>query len=203
MEDEREDLWRELSKLNHRDTVRRSLCPYNKDLECYLVDFLDHQYAVIPAERRITPAGSDPFEFDTDEDGTLEPAVRMYILIYLLNARDEPFSGRLVGPAGVAGGSFFFRGIHAIPEDELAEAFGKCPETLFARTKIFDCEPCDMGDASVRLTMLPRIPLTLVIWTGEDEFPARAQVLFDSTAGLHMPLDALGGAVSHTIMRLA
>ena len=202
MEDEREDLWRALNKLDHRDTVRRSLCRYDKDHYCYLVDFLDRQYAVIPADRRIAPTERGRFNIDSAGEDTRDPAVGMFILIYLLNARDKPFSGTLVGPAGVAGGSFFFRGIHAIPEDKLAEAFGDCPEAIYARSKNFDCEPCDMGDASVRLSMLPRIPLTLVIWTGDEEFPARAQVLFDSTAGLHMPLDALGGAVSHTIDRL-
>ena len=41
-----------------------------------------------------------------------------------------------------------------------------------------------------------------MIWAGDEEFEARAQILFDSTAARHMPLDALGGAVSYAVHAL-
>ena len=38
--------------------------------------------------------------------------------------------------------------------------------------------------------------MTFVIWRGDDEFEGRASVLFDQTAGAHLPLDALLAAVN-------
>jgi hypothetical protein len=36
---------------------------------------------------------------------------------------------------------------------------------------------------------MPRIPLTVILWLGDEEFPSRADLLFDSSAALHVPLD--------------
>ncbi|TAL23845.1 MAG: DUF3786 domain-containing protein, partial [Nitrospirae bacterium] len=45
------------------------------------------------------------------------------------------------------------------------------------------------GDAAVELLPLPRIPVTLILWFSDDEFPARADLLFDATCERHLPLD--------------
>ena len=66
----------------------------------------------------------------------------------------------------------------------------------------FDAEQCEFGDASIRLNMLPRIPVTLVIWRKDEEFEGRASILFDQTAADHLPLDALWASVNLTVKRL-
>ena len=60
----------------------------------------------------------------------------------------------------------------------------------------FDAGRCEFGDASIELYVLPRIPITIVVWQACDEFSARASILFDQTAASHLPLDALLGAVN-------
>ena len=47
-------------------------------------------------------------------------------------------------------------------------------EGLIRASERFDAEKCEFGDASIKLNALPRIPLTFVIWRGDDEFEARA-----------------------------
>ena len=47
------------------------------------------------------------------------------------------------------------------------------------------------GDASVELLPLPRIPVTLILWLSDYEFPARADLLFDSTCEQRLPLDVI------------
>jgi hypothetical protein len=63
----------------------------------------------------------------------------------------------------------------------------------------FNAVKCEFGDASIKLFILPRLPFTIVIWENDDEFPARASLLFDQTASVHLPLDALLAAVNLTI----
>jgi hypothetical protein len=41
----------------------------------------------------------------------------------------------------------------------------------------------------VELYPLPRVPVTLILWFGDEEFPARADLLFDSSVELQAPLD--------------
>lgn len=45
------------------------------------------------------------------------------------------------------------------------------------------------GDVSFVFRLLPLVPLALLYWAPDDEFEARADFLFDSTAGEHLPTD--------------
>jgi hypothetical protein len=47
--------------------------------------------------------------------------------------------------------------------------------------------------------VFPRVPLTIVIWRRDEEFAARASILFDQTAAAQLPLDALLAAVNLTV----
>ncbi len=192
MESTRDDLWGALCALEPVDTTRRSLCPRDAAAG-YRVHFLNQDYLVRVENRAVrTPSGGV----------AATPNVEMFLLVYLLHAKDEPLSRRLVGSNGLAGGSFFFQGPHALPEPGLAASFGGNPDQLYARAAMLEGVRSGYGDASVQLQLLPRIPLTVVIWAGDEEFEARAQILFDSTAARHMPLDALGGAVSYAVHAL-
>ncbi len=37
------------------------------------------------------------------------------------------------------------------------------------------------GDIAVTIPAFSRVPITLVLWRGDDEFPPNANILFDST----------------------
>ena len=36
------------------------------------------------------------------------------------------------------------------------------------------------GDVSVTINAFPRVPVTIALWRGDDEFPPRGSVIFDS-----------------------
>jgi hypothetical protein len=46
------------------------------------------------------------------------------------------------------------------------------------------------------------LPITFVIWGSDEEFDARASILFDKTAPSQLPLDALLAAVNLTAKAL-
>ena len=48
-----------------------------------------------------------------------------------------------------------------------------------------------MGDAAFRFWALPRIHLAVVFWSGGEEFPDSAHVLFDKSAGHYQHLEML------------
>ena len=116
--------------------------------------------------------------------------------------------GRRLGPTMVqsngraeslTGGQFFFRGIHKLPSEKLEKVFGTNPQALLEASEQFNAQKCEYGDVSISLFILPRLPLTIVIWRGDEEFAARASILFDQTASSQMPLDALLAAVNLTV----
>jgi len=48
-----------------------------------------------------------------------------------------------------------------------------------------------MGDAAFRFQILPRIPVLVILWYGDEEFEASAKLLMDSTIDTHLPLDVI------------
>ena len=190
-------LWEQLVKLDPEETARRARCEYvTSPAATFIMTFLNRQYAVDPAHKTVLLT----MEGDQDEAGFLE---QLCILAYLINAQDKPLSNELVGEKSLPGGDFYFRAKpHVLPTHKLVGAFGHCPEKLYDVMGEFDGERCDFGDASIQLFVLPRIPLTAVVWAADDEFEARAAVRFDKTATDHLPLDALGAAASVAINAL-
>lgn len=112
-------------------------------------------------------------------------------LWYLIHGKDIPLSGRLVKPANLQGGDLFFRGSHTLPLENLAQKYGEDASSFFQKGRELSAEAATYGDASIRLFPLPKIPVTLILWLKDEEFPARTDLLFDSTADLHLPLDML------------
>jgi hypothetical protein len=47
----------------------------------------------------------------------------------------------------------------------------------------------EYGDASFTLYALPRIPITFILWQGDQEFPPTMQALFDPTIPGYLPLE--------------
>ena len=188
-----EGLWEQLEKLDGTETAQRAKCQYLDSPACYTITLLNTEYAVNLSDRNI---------FSIRSDSTQEKAKfleQLCILAYLINSRDLPPANKLVSGETLPGGQFFFRGQHGLPTKKLEEAFGDNPEALYQVSAQLDAEQCEFGDASIRLYMLPRLPLTIVIWGRDDEFEARASILFDQTAAAQLPLDALLAAVNLTV----
>jgi len=62
--------------------------------------------------------------------------------------------------------------------------------------------PAAYADAAVILFPLPKVPTTVLLWTQDDEFPARADLLFDATCSAHLPLDILWSVAMLSILPL-
>ena len=191
-----EGLWEQLEKLNRTKTAKRAKCQYFGSPERFIITLLNANYVVNLSDRNI---------FSIQTDSTEEPAnflEQLCLLAYLINAQDLPPADKLVNAETLPGGQFFFRGLHSLPTEKLEKAFGDCPEVLHQISSQFGAKRYEFGDASIQLYILPRVPLTIVIWRQCEEFDARASILFDQTAASQLPLDALLAAVNITVEAL-
>ncbi len=188
-----EGLWEQLEKLDSAKTARRAMCKYLRDEKRYIIRLVNTEYIVELSDRKI---------YSNHEDSLQRPATfieELCLLAYLINAKDIPLANKLVRAEALPGGQFFFRGLHKLPTEKLENAFGTRPQALFKVLEQFEAKKCEFGDAAISLYVLPRLPLTIVIWRGCEEFEARASILFDQTAASQMPLDALLAVVNLTV----
>jgi hypothetical protein len=186
------ELWQQLTKLKGAKVAASGQCQYSQSSDQYSIAFLNEEYTVnVPDKVILSAMGQNA--------GFIE---QLCILSYLINAVDISETGKLVKADSLAGGEFFFKGIHALDTASLEECFGEYPDLLYNITGIFDAKECEFGDASIKLYAFSRLPLTIVIWQRDEEFSARASILFDKTADKQLPLDALQAVVNHAVNAL-
>ncbi|MGA1980527.1 MAG: DUF3786 domain-containing protein [Sedimentisphaerales bacterium] len=188
-----EGLWQQLLELDGQKTAQRAKCRYLANQKRYIIPLLNREYIVNLPEKKVLSA-EHSLEAGFSEE--------LCILTYLINSRDLPVANKLRTAQELPEGQFFFRGPHKLATEKLEEVFGQCPERLYDVMDEFGAKRCEFGDASIELSVLPRILLTIVIWRGDEEFGARASILFDETAAVQLPLDALWAAANLAIKAL-
>ncbi|MHC4363528.1 MAG: DUF3786 domain-containing protein [Planctomycetota bacterium] len=150
-----EGLWQQLVKQDGEQTARRAKCRcVDESKRCILV-LLNNEYVVDLSNRQVLSAADGaPAGFSEE----------LCILAYLINSKDLSVSARLTPPERLPGGQFFFRGPHELPTNKLTQVFGESPERLYEVAAEFGAERREFGDASIEFYVLPRVPMTVVIW---------------------------------------
>ena len=182
-----ERAWSALSEGDPEDVTRRAGARYDGASQAYTLPFFGQEISVCPRDRRID--GSSPTAGFLL--GDLHYLSRVSILWYLIEAKDVPLSGNLVNPGHMNDGLIFASGAHALPLGGIADRYGDDLHGFLRRGVELRGEPLDFGDASLRLLAFPRVPVVLILWRHDEEFPARADLLFDSTCAIHLPTDIL------------
>jgi hypothetical protein len=85
----------------------------------------------------------------------------------------------------------------------LENLFGRHPEAFLNAGRKLGGSEILYGDKGFSLEVFPRVPLAFVLWKGDEEFPPRISVLFDSTIESHFALDVIWCMVTETSRRLA
>jgi len=60
------------------------------------------------------------------------------------------------------------------------------------------------GDASYKFMALPRVPILVTYWLGDEDFSASARILFDASASHYLPTDAyaiLGSGLTRQLLK--
>ncbi len=179
--------WEILSTLKPEEVCRAASVSYDAASENYIVTAFGMEFSVSAKNRSITSAAPG--------SGVLLQKLgyffRLSILWYLVSAKDIACTRRLAKLQDIRGGDIFTKGSHVLPLERLAEKYGKDKEGFIKTGMSLGGEPVDLGDAALRLFPLPRVPIVLSLWLEDEEFPARADLLFDSTCDLQLPTDII------------
>jgi hypothetical protein len=182
-----EKAWEILRGLDPLVVCRNTLVTFNDQAHFYTLKSFCTDFTIYPQERLIK---SNSFQ------GEIVITRYSYFLMhsclwYLIHTKDIPLTGRLIKPENLKGGELFFRGSHVLPLDKIASKYSDNKEAFIKRGTEMCAEVSTYGDASLQLLPMPRIPVILILWLKDEEFPPRIDFLFDSSCQLHLPLDVL------------
>jgi len=126
-------------------------------------------------------------------------AVSILLLHYLLHADGTPPAGEWLAFRELPDGMFYAPSFAQRAEAPPAQAFGAGSgsgdglEAFRGAATAAGGLPLDLADAAFAFQVLPRIALAVLVWDGDDEFPAQASVVFDAAAGHYLPAEDLAG----------
>ncbi len=104
------------------------------------------------------------------------------------------------------GGILFYPAFYRTAVGGLVKAFGHQPQRLLECAALLDGQPAAFGTASVIFQVLPKIPLCVIVWEGDEEIPSNATVLFDPSIEYFLHIESiigLGMYVAAQLVQLA
>jgi hypothetical protein len=127
---------------------------------------------------------------ETPDGIQLSPREEILILHYLERASGIPLTGNWISFAEIPGGAFYHPVFLQRSKAPLVKCFGEEPQKLPALAAVeVGGESLTLGDAGVKISVFPRVPLGMVLWKGDGEFPPEGNVLFDSSITGYLPVE--------------
>jgi len=146
-------------------------------------------------------------QFELAPGETLPSHVAALLVYYLACSDGSLPVNHWVSLADLPNGEFYVNAFRGYTGAILAREFGQRPEALASAIAVLGAtELPGLADLAWRIPALPLVPIALLWWNADDEFDARAELLFDVTAPNHLPTDGcavLGSWTTATLLRLA
>ncbi|MBT4501308.1 MAG: DUF3786 domain-containing protein [Gemmatimonadetes bacterium] len=169
----------ELRQVDLEECCSRSGAVWNREDAVLGLSFLNRAYKVrIP-------------EFDVISETGEEAPIREKILLlhYLQTASGTPLKGEWIAFTQVPSGELYLGNFRARSVDRLVRSFDGRETELVEMAEALEGVAGEYGDVSVVLRALPRVPVALVLWRGDEEFPPSGDVLFDATVVDYLPME--------------
>ena len=129
--------------------------------------------------RTITITWPD-LSFSQDQKGEVSIKEKIIILHYLSGVKREQTGEEWISYKDIPSARFYLDAFNRRVKQPLMGAFGEQPDRLVSCAKdLYGATASSFGDVSVVIQALPKVPVTLALWKGDDEFPPDGAILFD------------------------
>jgi hypothetical protein len=129
------------------------------------------------------------------------------ILTYYFHTSDgAPLSGQWVSFADLPDGRMYAQAFQGYSGNELVKTFGLDIEAFRSACEQGGGVATPLGDAAYVFYALPRLPLLVNYWCGDEDFLSSCKILFDSSVSHYLPTDVcaiLGSMLTRKIIKNA
>lgn len=161
-----------------------------------VIEYLNQSYLISLPDIEISLRNSE-------ETVPIEDKILM--LHYLISAKGTPLSNRMITYKELPEGANYFPNFAQRVIKPLIGHFGKEPHRLIDVARKLGGSSADYGDAAVTINVFSRVPITFVLWRGDDEFAPRGSIMFDSTIPDYLStedINVLCASVARKLVRL-
>ena len=150
------------------------------DSQKVIVDYLNQSYLIRLADAEVTLANGEDI---------LPVREKILILHYFLQAKGTPLSHKQVTYKELKEGINYFPIFYQRAIKPLVTFFGNKPRRLVDVAATLGGQETNYGDAAVTIHAFSRVPVTLILWKGDEEFAPEGNIMFDSTVSDYLTND--------------
>ncbi len=129
------------------------------------------------------------FSFTSTKGSNITLTAKIIILHYLINASGMPLGAGLVPYEDVRGCRSYLPVFERRVVKPLLNAFGFARDAFNDAGSALGGKQEEYGNASFTLSAFPRLPITFILWEGDQDFPPAIKVLFDKSIDTYVPLE--------------
>lgn len=177
-----ETAWDTLNNQSPEDIIKRTLCLLGESSNTLMIQFLGTDYTIQLKERSILTSDGKPFH---------NRFIIGIILHYLIHAKNIPLGNKFISFRELWGGNEYYYAFNNRVLKPLTELFGDKAELLIKAGGALGGQKIEKGEAGITIPTLARVPVTVLVWGGDEEVQPSANVLFDASANEQMETEGL------------
>ena len=170
----------ELAEEKPQDICRRALCDYNKARMTYLLSVWGDDFIIDPIEKSITNVSGNNNSHEYFD---------LFIIYYLLKSKEIETCNEWISEKDIPGGTTFFRGPHEIPTNLISTKFNENINDFHLICKQLEGIQLKKADAAYYFKITPRIPVIVLFWDGDEDFPPETKIMYDKSISEHLTPD--------------
>lgn len=134
----------------------------------------------------------------------LDPLTQALVAYYLYTADGMPPANQWIAFTELPDGRFYTQAFQGYTGRELTQLFGNDVVRFAEAAVALGGTAVTFADAAFRFQALPRVPVLVVCWQGDEDFPPSYKILFDAHTPHYLPTDAcaiLGSMLTRRLLR--
>ena len=174
------------------DSLRAEICTRDPRL---LAEHTGAEYAngrfLLDVWNKAVSIDAQDFTAINLENGTPCDLHTQAMLAYYFHTSDGASpSGEWVSFRELPDGQFYAAAFQGYTGNRLAALFGDDIESFARAANQTNGRRQPFGDAAFYFQALPKVPVAIVCWLGDEDFPTSYRLLFDDSIKHHLPTDA-------------
>lgn len=153
---------------------------YDKQNNLLFVKFLNKEYLINCTSGEVSLK---------DEIGEAPPREKVLILHYLINAPKKPLTGELISFKEIPSAEIYNQVFHKRVVGPMVRTFSSNIAGFYKGGEKLGAIKDSYGNDSVTMEVFPLVPITYVLWAGNDEFPPSGTVLFDRSINSFLDIE--------------
>jgi len=190
--------WEDLLKLDPQAIVENAKVTFDENVKKIRIPVLGEEYVVSLDDKKIEHPGEAA-------DEHIFGAMTVLVLHYLINAKPKTLRNKLISYRELPDGMVFYNAFRSIAIEPIANEFGEDLDKFEEKAKAsaLNGQKVKLGEIAFEFKIFPRVPVTYILWGGDEEIAASANILFDESASEHLHTEDLaevGEVITHLLI---